>query len=114
LLNAAVDPAPPVPAAPVRYLEAQAKGDGQTMWTLLSAAAQQQLSANGGSPQALTQMLQSNPRPALKQITFVGGSQMGDGREATIFVVTADVNGQLRQAPYYFTVNTEGKIDEVH
>jgi hypothetical protein len=39
---------------------------------------------------------------------------MNDGREATMFVVTADVNGALRQVPYYFTVDTQGKIDEVH
>lgn len=114
LLSARVEASPPVPRAPVIYLEAQAKGDGQTAWNELSAAAQQQIAAQGGSAAALTQELQQSPLPPVKQITFVGGSVMGDGREATMFVVTADVNGALRQVPYYFTVDTQGKIDEVH
>ena len=114
LLSARVETSPPVPRAPVVYLEAQAKGDGQTAWNELSAAAQQQIAAQGGSAAALTQELQQSPLPPVKQITFVGGSVMGDGREATMFVVTADVNGALRQVPYYFTVDTQGKIDEVH
>lgn len=114
LLSARVETSPPVPRAPVIYLEAQAKGDGQTAWNELSAAAQQQIAAQGGSAAALTQELKQSPLPPVKQITFVGGSVMGDGREATMFVVTADVNGALRQVPYYFTVDTQGKIDEVH
>ncbi len=114
LLSARIQTSPPVPKAPVLYLEAQAKGDGQTAWNELSPAAQQQIAQQGGSAAALTQALQQSPLPPVKQITFVGGSVMGDGREATIFVVTADVNGALRQVPYYFTVDTQGKIDEVH
>ena len=114
LLSARIQTRPPVPKAPVLYLEAQAKGDGQTAWNLLSLTAQQQITQQGGSAAALTQALQQSPLPPVKQITFVGGSVMGDGREATIFVVTADVNGALRQVPYYFTVDTQGKIDEVH
>lgn len=114
LLSARVEASPLVPRAPVLYLEAQAKGDGQTAWNELSAAAQQQITQNGGSAAALTQALQQSPLPPVKQITFVGGSTMSDGREATMFVVTADVNGALRQVPYYFTVDTQGKIDEVH
>ena len=114
LLSARIETAPPVPRAPVIYLEAQAKGDGQAAWNELSAAAQQQIAAQGGSAAALTQELQQSPLPPVKQITFVGGSVMGDGREATIYVVTADVNGALRQVPYYFTVDPQGKIDEVH
>lgn len=114
LLSARVESSPPVPRAPVLYLEAQAKGDGQTAWNELSGAAQQQISQQGGSAAALTQALQQSPLPPVKQITFVGGSVMSDGREATMFVVTADVNGALRQVPYYFTVDTQGKIDEVH
>jgi hypothetical protein len=114
LLSARVETSPLVPRAPVLYLEAQAKGDGQTAWNELSAAAQQQITQNGGSAAALTQALQQSPLPPVKQITFAGGSTMNDGREATIFVVTADVNGTLRQVPYYFTVDTQGKIDEVH
>lgn len=114
LVSAQVDPTPPIPKSPVAYLEAQAKGDGQTAWDQLSAIAQQQLAQQGGSAAALTQDLQQNPLPPLKQITFVGGSVMTDGREAAIFVVTVDVNGALRQVPYYFTVDTQGKIDEVH
>jgi hypothetical protein len=114
LLGARLETSPPIPRAPVLYLEAQAKGDGQTAWDELSAGAQQQLAQQGGSAAALTQALKQSPLPPLKQITFVGGSTMSDGREATIFVVTADVNGALRQVPYYFTVDTAGKIDEVH
>jgi hypothetical protein len=114
LLSARVESEPALPQAPVRYLEAQAKLDGQTMWDQLSPSAQQQFSSQGGSAQAFTQALQQGPHPDVKQITFVGGSTMGDGREAAIFVVTADVNGTLRQVPYFFTVNTDGKIDEVH
>ncbi|HEY8742576.1 MAG TPA: hypothetical protein VIU62_05730 [Chloroflexota bacterium] len=114
LLSARIESSPPVPKAPVVYLEAQAKGDGQTAWNELSTGAQQQITQQGGSAAALTQALQQSPLPPVKQITFVGGSVMGDGREATIFVVTADVNGALQQVPYYFTVDTQGKIDEVH
>lgn len=114
LLSARVESVPTLPQAPVRYLEAQAKGDGQTMWNQLSSNAQQQFSSSGGSAQAFTQALQQGPRPDVKQITFVGGSTMGNGREAAIFVVTADINGSLEQVPYFFTVNTDGKIDEVH
>lgn len=114
LLSARVETSPPVPRAPVLYLEAQAKGDGQTAWNELSQAAQQQIAQQGGSAAALTAELQQSPLPPVKQITFVGGSVMNDGREATMFVVTADVNGALRQVPYYFTVDTQGKIDEVH
>ena len=114
LLSARVETSPAIPRAPVLYLEAQAKGDGQTAWNELSAAAQSQIAQQGGSAAALTAELQQSPLPPVKQITFVGGSVMNDGREATMFVVTADVNGALRQVPYYFTVDTQGKIDEVH
>lgn len=114
LLSARVESEPALPESPVHYLEAQAKGDGQVMWDQLSPTAQQQFSTNGVSPQAITQQLQQGPRPNLKQITFVGGSTMGDGREAAVFVVTADINGSLQQVPYYFTVDVNGKIDEVH
>jgi hypothetical protein len=114
LLSARVETSPPIPKAPVLYLEAQAKGDGQTAWNELSAAAQSQIAQQGGSAAALTAELKQSPLPPVKQITFVGGSVMNDGREATMFVVTADVNGALRQVPYYFTVDTQGKIDEVH
>jgi len=114
LVSAAVDASPQIPIAPVHFLEAQAKGDGQTMWDLLSPAAQAQLSSQGGSADALTKGLQGGPLPTVKQITFAGGSQMSDGRWATIYILTADLNGQIRQVPYYFTVNTDGKIDEFH
>lgn len=114
LLSARVESEPALPEAPVHYLEAQAKGDGQTMWDQLSPGAQQQFTSQGGSADAFTKALQQGPRPDLKQITFVGGSTMGDGREAAVFVVTADINGSLQQVPYYFTVDVNGKIDEVH
>jgi len=114
LVSAAVDASPQIPIAPVHFLEAQAKGDGQAMWNLLSPAAQAQLSSQGGSADALTKGLQGGPLPTVKQITFAGGSQMSDGRWATIYILTADLNGQIRQVPYYFTVNTDGKIDEFH
>ena len=114
LLSAHVEATPNLPPAPVHFLEALAKGDGQAMWQELSAASQQQITQNGGSPQALAQALQQGGHPDVTQITFAGGSTLPDGREAAIFVVTANVNGALRAIPYYFTVNTEGKIDEFH
>lgn len=114
LVNARVIGEPPIPKAPVAYLEAQAKGDAQAMWALYSPTAQQLLTKAGEGPQQLTQALQAHPLPPIKQITFAGGVVLSDGREATIFVVTADVNGVLEQAPYYFTVNANGQIDEAH
>lgn len=114
LVSAQVDPTPPIPKAPVLFLEAQAKADGQAMWDQLAPEAQQAITQGGGSPEALTAALQKNPLPTLRQITFVAGYQMNDGREATIYVVTADVNGSRQQVPFFFTVDTNGKIDEYH
>ena len=114
LVNARVVGEPPIPQAPIAYLEAQAKGNGQAMWALYSPQAQQLLTKAGGGPQQLTQALQANPMPPVKQITFAGGVLLNDGREATVFVVTADAGGALEQVPYYFTVNANGQIDEAH
>jgi hypothetical protein len=114
LVNARVVGEPPIPQAPIAYLEAQAKGNGQAMWALYSPQAQQLLTKEGGGPQQLTQILRAHPLPAIKQITFAGGVLLNDGREATVFVVTANVNGALTQVPYYFTVNANGQIDEAH
>ena len=114
LVSAQVDATPPIPKAPVLFLEAQAKGDGQAVWDQLAPQAQQAITQGGGSPEALTAELKQNPLPPLRQITFVGGYQMNDGREAAIYVITADVNGSRQQVPYFFTVDTNGKIDEWH
>ncbi|MCL4545747.1 MAG: hypothetical protein M1118_14325 [Chloroflexi bacterium] len=114
LFDARVQGEPPVPQAPFIFLEAQAAGDGQAMWNQLSPSEQQALSSQGGSPTKLTSLLQQQGKIDVKEITFVGGAMLSDGREACVFVVTANVNGALRQAPYYFTVDTNGKIDEFH
>jgi hypothetical protein len=50
----------------------------------------------------------------IKSITYVAGSRLNDGRVATIFAITFSVNGSDTELPYYFTVNTDGLIDEFH
>lgn len=114
LFSARVNGEPPIPQAPFKFLEAQAQDNGQTMWNLLSPTEQQALAAQGGSAQQLTALLKTQGKIDVRQITFAGGAMLNDGREACVFIVTADVNGALRQAPYYFTVDTNGKIDEFH
>jgi hypothetical protein len=102
LVSARLEGNPPVPMAAVQYLEDQARGDGQAAWDELSVAAQQQIAQQGGSAVALTQELQRSPLPPILQITFAGGSTMIDGREAAVFIVTANVADTQRQVPYYF------------
>ncbi|MCL4541684.1 MAG: hypothetical protein M1396_05030 [Chloroflexi bacterium] len=114
LFSAHVNGEPLIPPAPFKFLEAQAQDNGQAMWNELSPSEQQALAAQGGSPQQLTALLKKQGKIDVRQITFAGGAMLNDGREACIFIVTADVNGALRQAPYYFTVDTNGKIDEFH
>jgi hypothetical protein len=102
LVSARLEGNPPVPMAAAQYLEDQARGDGQAAWDELSVAAQQQIAQQGGSAIALTQELQRSPLPPILQITFAGGSTMIDGREAAVFIVTANVADTQRQVPYYF------------
>jgi hypothetical protein len=89
-------------AGSVPNLEDQARGDGQAAWDELSVAAQQHIAQQGGSAISLTQELQRSPLPPILQITFAGGSTMIDGREAAVFIVTANVADTQRQVPYYF------------
>jgi hypothetical protein len=114
MVSANVNGRPPIPTAPIRFLEAQAKGDGTGMWNELSTDFQQQLAQQGGSADALTQALHQGPLPDVQQITFVGGSVLAGGDEACIFVVTANVNDTESQVPWYFTVDPTGKIIEFH
>ncbi len=103
----------PAPKAPVSFIEAWTKQDSQTMWGELSPGAQQQFQQAGASATNFAQ-IPFGPSMQIKSITYVAGSRLNDGRVATIFAITFSVNGSDTELPYYFTVNTDGLIDEFH
>lgn len=97
------------------YLKAQNRFDAGVMWETMSERYQKILATRGVNAEILQQQLdmaRSHGRH-FKDITYVAGYELNDGSSIYLYVVTVEMDGESQQVPHLFTVDPNGKIDNI-